>query len=96
MSKDMDTPGFTPGPYFSDKSSEGYTVMGNDPNGRAFNIAHLPGEYNEQRHNAKLFEAAPDLYRACELAYEALSMDKDLDWVVRIVEAALSRAKGGV
>lgn len=91
----------TPGPWIQDRSCEGRTVVANDPNGIAFNLAHLPGEHPMQEANARLIAAAPDLLEACKPALEMLDCAemermklRGKAKTIRQLRAAIAKAQG--
>ncbi len=56
----------TPGPWIADKAFSGTqcVICANAPDGQSFNLAFLPGQYNERSANARLIADAPYLLTA--------------------------------
>ena len=89
---------FTPGPWRDD---DGTIVAGDGPINIAYTRTVIAEREAEQRANARLIAAAPDLLAACE-AYVAADQMKDPGAYLRALDAlsiqmrtAIAKARGG-
>jgi len=83
----------TPGPWRSTVNEWGASVV---DNGEQF-ICYIGSESSEDRANARLIAAAPELLEACErtagILPELFSWDGDIEFQ-ELLNAAISKARG--
>lgn len=88
----------TPGPLQASGSMVLETEYIGSARGVIAHCLQIGAEYPESRFvacaNAKLYAAAPELLHACEVTFDAVTLEEQIE-AVELMRAAIAKAKGG-